>query len=822
VLQHYLLTLYRALTRRRLYAVLNIMGLAVGVAVFLVLFLDVRYETSFDRWVPQADNTYRLDETLMRPGLAPRPSAKTTSVSAPLLKADYPQITGYTRLIWMDETLTRGLTTDQEDVRYVDPDFFQVLALPLAKGDVATALSQPDNVVITETLARKYFGTTNVVGQSLDLTEGRTVAHVRVSAVLRDLPPNTHLKLGVLKVITPAFENRNDAFTDWNSQLGSTYLRFRNRADAQAVAADLANFIARRAKGSEDTKLGQHPNDMLQLRLTPLPAIHFQAAITTADFQPNVDKRIIDSLAVVAVLTLAIAILNYVNLATAQSALRAKEVAVRKALGATQRALMIQFLAEALITAFVSVLVGLAITELTLPLVNAAGGSNLALTYWGADGILPVLLIATLAIGLAAGFYPALLLSSYQPARVLASSKLPGGGKLGGQIRNGLVVFQFAAAITLTICTLVLSAQAKFVQNADRGFRHEGLIMIDSLGLRDLNDKQPLVLDALRQVPGVTAVSSTDREPVSKTFNFAKVSIPGRPGPDLNVSMELTTAGYFKTLGGELVAGRDFDRAHRSDDASPALGTETTNTLPFDVILNETAVKTLGFGSPQSALGRSFSVFGHVVTVVGAARNIRFMSPHDPVPPLIYLYFDDRVFDGIAAVRYDGADAQTMMARLTGAWRHIAPGEPFVARTADDRLSAYYLPDQQRGRMFTIGAVLAVLIGCIGLYGLASFNTARRVREIGIRKTLGASTRDILQLLISQFLRPVVIANLIAWPLAWLAMSNWLASFDQRIGLSPLYFISATALTLLIALATVGGQAFAVARAEPAQALRHE
>jgi putative ABC transport system permease protein len=483
---------------------------------------------------------------------------------------------------------------------------------------------------------------------------------------------------------------------------------------------------------------------------------------------------------------------------------------------------MIQFLVEALITAFVSVLVGLAITELTLPLVNAAGGSDLALTYWGANGILPVLLLATLAIGLAAGFYPALLLSSYQPARVLASSKLPGGGRLGGQIRNGLVVFQFAAAITLTICTLVLSAQAKFVQNADRGFQHDGLILIDSLGLDDLKDKQPLILDALRAVPGVTAVTSTDREPVSKTFNLAKISLPGRPGPDLTVSMEFTTAGYFKTLGGQLVAGRDFDKAHHADDASLALGTDAANTVPFDVILNQTAVKTLGFGTPHSALGRSFSVFGHVVTVVGVARNIRFMSPHDPVPPLIYLYMNDRIFGGIADIRYEGVDARTMMARLNSAWRHIAPGEPFVARTADDRLSAYYLPDQQRGRMFTIGAVLAVFIGCIGLYGLASFNTARRVREIGIRKTLGASTRDILQLLISQFLRPVAVANLIAWPLAFLAMTNWLASFDQRIGLSPLYFISATALTLLIALATVGGQAFSVACAEPAQALRHE
>ncbi|MHB8285598.1 MAG: ABC transporter permease [Caulobacteraceae bacterium] len=825
---HYLLTLYRSLTRHRLYAALNVLGLAVGIAVFLVLLLDVRFETSFDRWLPQADNTYRLDETLSFPGLAPRPSAKTTSVIAPILKADYPQIVAYTRLYWNDEPVTVGQTSDREDVRYVDADFFKVLGLPLARGDQRSALSAPDNVVITEMIARKYFGTTDVVGRTLLLTEGgvSVPAHevaptsVRVSAVLRDLPRNTHLKLGVLKLITPAVEKRFPPFTDWHSQSGSTYLRFRNHADAQAVQAELGNFLERRAKGSDETKLGDHPTSRLALRLTPLPAIHFETAITSTDFQPNVDGRVVASLAVVGALTLGIAILNYINLATARSALRAKEVAVRKVLGATRAVLIVQFMADSVSMAFLSMLVGLAVTELLLPLVNA-GGSDLKLTYWGADSILPILLPVTLLVGLAAGSYPALMLSNFQPARVLAAARMPGGGKLDGRIRNGLVIFQFVAAIALTICTLVLSAQAKYIQTADRGFERSHLILVESLDTPALISRQPVILDELRRIPGVLAITTSSQEPAAKVSNNVEVGMPGRVGAKPSLAFEMVSSGYFTTYGASILAGRAFDRAHKLDDSTAALHSDVADTVGFNVMLNAAAVKSLGFASPTKALGRTLMLATNPMNVIGVVRDVRFLSPHAPVQPQLYVYRDQSIYGAIGAVRFNG-DTQAMMAELAAAWRKVAPGEPFVATTAEIRLSDYYLPDQQRARLFTMGAALAVLIGCIGLYGLASFNTARRTKEIGIRKTLGASSGDILKLLTGQFLRPVLIANLIAWPVAYLAMRSWLSGFDQRIALGPLYFVVATLLALVIAGATVAGQAWRVARSEPAKALRHE
>ena len=819
---HYLITLYRSLARHRLYAALNVLGLAVGIAVFLLLWLDVRFETGFDRWVPEADNTYRLDEVLTRPGLSPRQSGKTTSVIAPLLKADYPQIAAYSRLIWDDQPLSRGLTSGTEDVRYVDPDFFKVLALPLQSGDPATALSSPNDVVITQAIAHKYFGATDVLGRSLALTERGVRTSVRISGVLRDLPRNTHLKLGVLKALTPAYEQHDSSFTDWNSQTGSTYLRFRNRADARAVQADLVHFVHRRARGSDQTKLGERPTELLSLRLTPLPAIHFETAITSGEFQPNVDVRVVASLALVGVLTLGIAVLNYINLATARAALRAREVAIRKVMGATRRALILQFMAEAVAMSLAAALIGLAMTELLLPLVNAAGGSALALTYWGPQGLIPVLLTAVLAIGVAAGAYPALLLSGFQPARVLASSRMPGGGKLDARVRTGLVVVQFAAAIAFTICTLVLSAQANYLQSADRGFRREGLILVESLHAHSLHEKQSVILDALRKVPGVSTVTSSDREPAAQSIDLVPVRTLGQTGPDQNMVLETVSADYFPTYGAKVMAGRPFDKAHQTDDATPGLDADGPSKLGFNVMLNQAAVKSLGFASPSEAIGKSITAVGHPASIIGVVHDVRFMSPHDPVQPIVYLYRARMVYGAIAAVRYEGADARSMMERLASAWRQTAGDEPFVAKTADVQLSDYYVPDQQRARLFTLGAMLAVAIGCLGLYGLASFNTTRRVREIGIRKTLGASTADVLRLLVLQFLRPVALANLIAWPLAFLAMRSWLSGFDQRVALSPLYFLSATALTLAIALATVVGHALVVARAEPAKALRHE
>jgi putative ABC transport system permease protein len=662
---------------------------------------------------------------------------------------------------------------------------------------------------------------THALGRALTLTIDGKPQLYRVSGVLRDLPADTHLKFDLLVPLTPAFRAAHDAFKRWGGVEGFTYLRFRNAADAHAVQADLTNFVARRGSGDRETTLGPNASKILRLQLAALPTLHFKDVDVHGSFKPGVDSRVVASLAAVGVLTLLIAMLNYINLATARAALRAREVAIRKVLGATRGMLMTQFLAEAIAVALGSILLGLAMTELTLPIVNAVGGTSLKLIYFGKGGVGPLLMALALVVGVGAGLYPAVLLSRFRPAGVLAASRLPGGGRVDGAVRAALVTIQFAVAIAFAICTFVMSAQASFMQTADRGFRREGLILIDSLMTDSLNPRQGAIVDALRSVAGVRSVALSDREPAAPNQAIWSVSRPGMGEEKSDLVRETIGPGYFDTYGAKVIAGRPFDSAHGADDLD-GQSVEPRKAGSVSVMINEAALKPLGFASAGAAVGQTLRAGSQSHTIIGVVRNIRFMSARQPIAPMFYFYDARLVDEGAAAVRYDGVDAATMTARLAAAWRKVAPEIPFVSKTADARLADYYVPDEQRARLFTIGAILAVAIGCLGLYGLASFSTARRVKEIGIRKTLGASTTDILRLLIGQFLRPVLIANLIAWPLAWLAMRSWLSGFDQRIALSPLYFVAATLLTLLIAVGTVAGQAFAVARAEPAKALRHE
>jgi putative ABC transport system permease protein len=570
------------------------------------------------------------------------------------------------------------------------------------------------------------------------------------------------------------------------------------------------------------------PPTSRRLQLQPLRAVHLNNPV---------DAATIAALGGVGLLTLLLAGLNYVNLATARSGLRAREVAVRKAQGATQTTLATQFIFEALATAGVAALIGLALCELALPLVNAAGGLALKVDYLGAESIVPVMLATALGVGLAAGVYPALVLSRYQPAEVLASARTPGGGRSGARLREALVIVQFTIAIAFTIATSVIIAQTHYVRGADLGFRRDGLVVVNAFDNTDVTEAQRTsLLEAWRTVPSVRSVTASEVAPGNGDHTETEnIKRPGGSGKGPLIHVVTTEADFFTTYGARLRAGRFLGRDHGGDAPPQAQGSASNPFLPppasptavRNVVVNAKAVTALGFPDARDAVGQPLIIdsedgIPRPLTIVGVIDDIRFRSPHEPIPPTIYPMRDGVSAFDIAAVRYADADPKAVVARMAAVWRSIVPTTPFGARIIGDNLEHYYRADEQHGRLFSIGAVLAVAIGCVGLYGLASFNTARRVKEIGIRKTLGASTADVLRLLVGQFLRPVLLANLIAWPLAWLAMRGWLAGFDQRIALGPAYFLGATVLTLIIAVGTVAGQALAVARAEPAKALRHD
>ena len=548
---------------------------------------------------------------------------------------------------------------------------------------------------------------------------------------------------------------------------------------------------------------------------------------STTGFQTRSGRShvlLIGPLSVVGLIALVLAIVNYVNLSTARADLRAREVALRKVMGAPRGALIRQFLGESLAAACIAGLLGLALAELTLPLVNAAGGTDLTLVYLGWNGILWPLAAVVLVTGLAAGLYPAFVLSRFQPASVLNSAQSPGLGRRGKTLRSALVVGQFAVAIALMIGTGVLLMQARHLQRSDLGFARDGLVMVPSFANPNLD---PAQREAMRReiaaLPAVTGTTLSAAIPTGGSFsirNFERQEtqttvelLEGLVGPE-----------FFAVYGARLLAGRPFEPGRFPADlmpseAQPQLGTHASRS--FNAVFNRSAIRALGFASPEAAVGQTLAV-GDAITIIGVMDDLRFGDPREAVQPQAYYLATDHSYSPALTIRHTG-DAQPVIAAIERIWQDRAGIVPFDATSVNRALyERYYEADLQRSRLFALGAALAVVIGCLGLYGLAAFDTSRRVREIGIRKALGASTRDIIRLLVAQFLRPVLIANVIAWPLAFFAMRRWLAGFDDKVALSPAFFVGASVLAVLIAACTVFAQAWRVARAAPATALRNE
>lgn len=796
---------YRALARHRLYAAFNIGGLAVGIAVFLVLGLYVRFETSFEKWLPRHEGIYavRTIWTLQgNPFSGPYPH--TMGGLLDQMKQDFPGIVG-TRTRTGGTGVVRGGVTTKEDLVQADPDFFRVFDLPMVRGDKATALTDPTSAIISESMARKYFGTTDPVGQTMTITMDRPQTY-RITGVFADLPRNTELKMSAVMLLpkTPPQDN----WYHWGSSTLQTYLRFDTPAAARAFEQKLPAFVKRRAfndMGADATKL-------LNLDLLPIERVHLEPQGSASATR----KITVTTLGLVGLLTLLIAIVNYVNLATARAGLRAREVAMRKVLGASRAALIRQFVGEAVMTVAIAALIGLILAELGLPLVNAAGGLALSIPY---GLVVPALVLLVLIVGVAAGFYPALLLSGYPAAAVLASARSPGGGRAGARVREALVVFQFGLAIAFMIGTVVLLAQTRHVRQTDLGYQREGLVTIMSTTDNLVTpERRRAIADAVRRLPNVTNVAlANDAVGESGERNSDNMPLPGVAGEGPSLRWVITGPGFFDTYGARLLAGRVFDDARRDDDAQLRKSADGVN-----IVINRSAVPVLRFRTPQEAIGKTVGG-SSPRTIIGVVDDLRFGSPRDPTTPMYFLYYREAEKAGsiVVTIRHQG-DPRALIDAIRGIWRRLAPEVPFDAEPADKRLAKFYEADDQATRLFAIGAGLAVLIGCVGLWGLASFNTARRTKEIGIRKTLGASSGDIVKLLVGQFLRPVLIANLVAWPLAYVAMRTWLAGFSDAIALSPLYFLGASALAIVIAVLTVLGQSLRASRAAPAWALRHD
>jgi putative ABC transport system permease protein len=545
--------------------------------------------------------------------------------------------------------------------------------------------------------------------------------------------------------------------------------------------------------------------------------------------------RSIATFTIIALLILGMAVVNFVNLATARAGQRAREVAVRKVLGAGRGQLMRQFLGESLLLVSLSMLIALALVELTLPTFAAFLEADLDIGYFGASGVALPVLALTLLVGLAGGLYPAFQLSRYQPAAVLKANRSSTDPQGSGRLRNLLVVAQFAVSIGLIACTAIVYHQTVFARTADPGYQRDGLITIKGLNNPEVRKVREVLAREIAKVEGITRVAATRIVPAEGPTFFTTANVPGQP-KGLNVGWYSVEPGFFDTMRIGMVLGRKLSTQYANDrmfvdveapdQAAVEAAVRAMVARGGNVVVNQSAAKLLGYASPAAALGKQIRVpaFGDefglaTVTIVGVAKDTRFRSVREAVEPIIY--YDDGYYRYLAA-RFEAANATAVMSGIEGVWRRLLPEVPFEASFTEEKLAELYGAEEARGQTFGSFAMLAILIACLGLFGLAAFTAERRTKEIGIRKVFGARVRDIVQLLAWQFSKPVIIANLIAWPVAWWVMRDWLNQFDARIALTPGPFVLAGALALVIAISTIASHAIKVARMNPIHALRYE
>ncbi|PWG02678.1 ABC transporter permease [Sphingosinicella humi] len=832
--RNYLTVGFRALAKNKAYAFINIVGLALGIAACLMILLYVRYESSYDQWLPDSERIYQVQATWHEPG---QPVTRSQNSPFPVrdrLKGGFPQIEALTVMSNGQTVTMRDGQAIFLDVASVDPSFFEIFQLPFAHGDAASALRDTNSIVLTETEAVKAFGTTDVVGQTMSLGAGEGKRDHLITGVLRDLPKNSSLRLAIVYHYNPSDYDWLPGAKGWGNMNQQHYVKLRAGADAAAINAALPAWEKRTIAPQIIDGKPSSQADIMDLELVPIGDVHLGPAQSNA-LRPGGDPRALATFTIVALLTLGMAVMNFINLSTARATQRAREVALRKVLGARRGQLITQLIGESLVLTAFAMLLALTMVELAVPWVGAWIGADLEMAYLGRDGMLVPALVLFASVGILGGLYPALYLSRFQPAAVLRANKSSAETPGSGRLRTALVLLQFAIAIGLIICTSVIYSQTRYVETIDPGYRRDGLIQIDS-AWRFAGDssRYEVARREMLAIPGVVAAGRTNLGLAATNKNILAVRAPGAP-EDLSIGYYGIDTDFLRTMDVPLLAGRFLgdqyanDRMLRpgydADEAGYAAVMAQLAARGLNVVVNRTAAALIGFQSPAAAVGQTIKVGidgDNMIpsTIVGVVEDTRIRTARDAIEPLVYGYDPDRTDQ--VMVRYAAAKPGEVMAGLNAVWRRFEPEIPFQGRFAEDIVAEVYEADRARGALFAAFSALAVVIACLGLYSLASFATERRTKEIGIRKVLGAKVRDIVRLLAWQFSKPVVLANLIAWPLAWWAMRDWLNGFDARIDLGPTPFLAAGVLALAIAIGTVAGHAFRAARLNPIQALRYE
>lgn len=806
----------RQLSGSLLYSLINICGLAIGLACCLLILLYVRHELSYESGFVNADRIYRVSrEVYPMEGARLRIPASANAPFTPVLLADYPQLIEQAGRIYGGDTAlaTDDLSATEAEVRFADQAILQIFNFDWLAGDPNSALLEPNSVVLNETLARKYFGNEDALGKSI---QGLDRFELKVTGVIRDLPPTTHISLtGLVSMNTitaaygPAFVEQWNSLTDFY-----TYVLLRQGADIETLVQDIPDLITRHISAEIAA--------MSTLRVMKIQDIHLRSD-RDEEWQPHGSSSRVYSFAAIAFSILLIACINFMSIATARASVRAREVGMRKTLGSTQRELIMQFLGEAMLFAVLAIALAVALVELLLPAFSRFSGMDLSFAYFGDISYLGSAVALAFFVAFFAGSYPAFYLSSFKPARVLKGEM--NRGKQGLLFRNVLVVFQFSIAIALLVSTAVIYLQRELVQNMDLGFSKENIVVATSTAATGYQQDWPLFKQELLSDPSIAAVTASHFLPFGFNDNQSEVTVEGS-SVSTRIQYMQVDYNFFQTYEVALLQGRDFSE-EMDANAVQLESDNAQNSVRF--ILNASAARALGMNAEESINKKMSLSMNNVLqgSVIGVVADTLFESVRFDVRPLVFFLAPPQQEKRIhtyrnAAIKITANSQASALAHIDATWKKLYPDQAMSLHFLEDDFQAQYEAEEQQGQLFSYFALLAVLITCFGLFGLASFNAERRIKEIGVRKVMGGSVWSIVLLLTNDFSRLVLIANVVAWPLAYVGMERWLENFVYRIDLTPVIFIGSGLIALCIAWVTVGGTAAKAASQKPVLALRYE
>ncbi len=821
--RNYFKVAIRSLLKRKGYSLINIMGLAIGMAVCLLIILFIQNELSYDQWQQRGNNIYRVVLERRYPGRSTSYAIIPQSIG-PAIQKEYPEVMECTRLFDFGGNGNFFLRIgdkifEEKRVLAVDSNFFRVFTGKFLQGNSATALMKPNSVVINESTAKKYFGSASAAINKSFETDGNNNGnnngnnHFIITGICADWSDNSHFLFDML-IATSSFDFIKQVnYTGFSAQ---TYLLLNPNASPKTLEAKFPNIIKKYVAGEIGRNFGesyeqfQKEGNGYHYYLQPLKRIHLISDLE-AELRPNGSLTAVYIFAVVAVFILFLACINFINLSTARSVERAKEVGIRKTFGSERKALIWQFLLESVVVSFISTLVAFGLITLLLPLFNRIADKHLTVTYFFDPVKIALLLSFSIVVGIIAGLYPALVLSSFRPVTVLKGKFK--SNKYGLALRNSLVVFQFAISVILIVSTIIVNKQMQYMLSGKLGFKKDNVIVIERTDLLDQQTKA--FKNELMKIQGVAMVSGTTALPGEQ--NFFGVTFQRADSKESMTGRGIVVDDqYAKTLGLELKEGRFFSEQFSTDSLS--------------VVLNEKAVEELELKNPLGArLTTTDGNFNapdgkpYIYTVVGVVKNFHFQSLHQTIAPLVIM--NNSKFNNIApltAVRIKGGNFQQTLNVVENTWKKFVQQRPFHFTFLDQTLANQYAAEQTTQQIFTIFSVLAIFIACIGLLGLAAYTTQQRNREISIRKVLGASVGNIIAMLSKDFMKLVFIAAFIAFPVAWFGMNRWLQDFAYRINMSIWIFIGAAIAAIAVALFTISFQAIKAAITKPMKNLRTE